>query len=141
MLRNTRIRSIYRLPGNLDAPARARQIALRELADAPSTEVVEDAELLLSEITAERIGAPGPSDPRRRPSSEPQITIDVRKSPTQHRWMVIDRGTPTLPGGLRSTALDKIARAWGVTRRSGLTRTWFEIDPKSRPPRAPRSPR
>ncbi len=98
----------------------ARGIAERELDGTESPEQIEKVSLLLSEITAERVG--------RSLYSHPRLTIDVRKSPRQDRWAVIDRGLPSLPAGLRSTALDKIADAWGVSRKSGLTRTWFELD-------------
>ncbi|HET9074083.1 MAG TPA: hypothetical protein VFN48_05850 [Solirubrobacteraceae bacterium] len=133
MLRPTRIRSIYRVTPDRDAPAVARRIAAHELADVPSTEIVENAELLLSEITAERLTASQASDPRRTEiAPEQRITIDVGKSRERQRWAVVDRGSPSMPAGLRSAALDKIAQAWGVSRRMGLTRTWFELEDRSR---------
>jgi hypothetical protein len=126
MVRITRIRSIYRIPGGPDAPAKARSIAAQELGDSESPEVLENASLLLSEITAERLelGDASREDPRR---TDPRLTIDVRQTPDSSGWSVIDRGAPALPAGLRSTALDEIADAWGVTRRAGLTRTWFRL--------------
>lgn len=125
MARRTRIRSIYRIPGGPDAPARARRIAARELGASESPEALENASLLLSEITAERQKSDaGQLDPR--------LTIDVRQSPEASGWAVIDRGEPALPSGLRSTALDEIADGWGVSRRSGLTRIWFRLSRMSR---------
>ena len=134
MLRPTRIRSIYRVAPDRDAPAVARRIAAAELADVPSPEIVENAELLLSEITAERLTASQASDPRSEDGVAPEqrITIDVGKSRDRQRWAVVDRGYPSMPAGLRSAALDKIAQAWGVSRRKGLTRTWFELEDRSR---------
>ncbi len=121
MIRKTRIRSIYRLAGGPDAPAKARRIAAEELGGTESPEVLENASLLLSEITTERLEHDQATD------SDPRLTIDVQRTPEVSDWGVIDRGDPALPAGLRSTALDEIADAWGVSRRSGLTRTWFEL--------------
>ena len=126
MVRLTRIRSIYRIPGGPDAPAKARIIAARELGDTESPEVLENASLLLSEITAERLELDGVSHDDQR-LTDPRLTIDVRQTPDSSGWSVIDRGAPALPAGLRSTALDELADDWGVSRRSGLTRTWFRL--------------
>ncbi len=121
MVRKTRIRSIYRIPGGPDAPAKARRIAAQELNGAESPEVLENASLLLSEITAERLELDTTSH------ADPRLMIDVRQTADDSGWCVIDRGEPALPAGLRSTALDEIAEAWGVSRRAGLTRTWFKL--------------
>jgi hypothetical protein len=121
MVRRTRIRSIYRIPGGPDAPAKARRIAARELGADESPEVLETASLLLSEITAERL------ELDRVGHTDPRLTIDVRQTPESSGWSVIDRGAPALPTGLRSTALDEIADSWGISRRAGLTRTWFKL--------------
>ena len=121
MVRKTRIRSIYRIPGGPDAPDKVRRIAAQELRDVDEPDVLENASLLLGEITADRLRRDEevPTDPR--------LTIDVRQTAEHTGWSVIDRGEPALPAGLRSTALDEIAEDWGVTRRSGLTRTWFRL--------------
>jgi hypothetical protein len=121
MVRKTRIRSIYRIPGGPDAPARARSIAAQELRGSESPEVLENASLLLSEITAERLELDAGKH------ADPRLMIDVHQTSDHSGWCVIDRGAPALPAGLRSTALDEIAEAWGVSRRSGLTRTWFRL--------------
>jgi hypothetical protein len=126
MVRKTRIRSIYRIPGGPDAPAKARRIAARELGADEAPEVLENASLLLSEITAERLE----SDRAKHP--DPRLTIDVRQTDETSGWSVIDRGDPALPTGLRSTALDELAQSWGVSRRSGLTRTWFKLSRRQR---------
>ncbi len=126
MVWTTRIRSLYRIPGGPDAPAKARTIAAQELGEAESPEILENASLLLSEITAERLEHDRASHGDRR-LTDPQLTIDVRQTPESSGWSVIDRGEPALPAGLRSTALDELADAWGVTRRGGLTRTWFRL--------------
>lgn len=119
MLRKTRIRSIYRVPRGVAAPETARHITERELDETRFPETAESARLLLSEIMSERLGDPE--------TPEPPLTVDVRRSASRHRWSVIDRGRPQVPAGMRSTALDQIADAWGVSRRAGLTRTWFEL--------------
>jgi hypothetical protein len=121
MARTTRIRSLYRIAGGPGAPAKARRIAAQELGGAESSEGLENASLLLGEITAERTEL----DPKG--SSDPRLMIDVRQSAEQSGWCVIDRGQPALPVGLRSTALEEIADAWGVSRRDGLTHTWFKL--------------
>lgn len=119
MRRKTRIRSIYRITGGPDAAAKAERIAARELDGAETPELVENVCLLLGEILADRLG--------RVSHVEPRVTIDVRQTGNRARWCVVDRGGPSLPGGLRSTALEEIADAWGVSRQEGMTRTWFEL--------------
>jgi hypothetical protein len=122
MVRKTRIRSIYRIPGGPDAPARARRIAALELEGSDeSPEGLENASLLLGEMTAERV------EIDTRTHADPRLMIDVRQTPDHSSWCVIDRGEPALPAGLRSTALDELTEAWGVSRRAGLTRTWFRL--------------
>ena len=119
MVRKTRIRSIYRIPGGPDAVAKARQVAISALRDTDAPELIENVSLLLGEIMADRMS---------RNHTDPRLTIDVRHAGNHHRWCVVDRGTPTLPNGLRSTALDEIAEAWGVSRKAGLTLTWFQLN-------------
>lgn len=124
MLRKTRVRTIYRLPNGSRAAAASREIAARELGEFGATEDVEDTGLLLSELVAERVA--------QQPVMDRALIVDVLRAPRNcHRWSVIDRGTPTVPGGLRSVTLDAIAYSWGVSRVRGLTHTWFELRAQS----------
>jgi hypothetical protein len=113
-MRTTRIRTIYRLPEGPSAPAAAQRIAAHELAHAQvGAEAAESTELLLSELVHERRRNPG-------------LMIDITRA-GRNRWCVLDRGNPSLPGGLRSEALETLADSWGVSRNRGLTQTWFEL--------------
>jgi hypothetical protein len=118
MLRRIRTRTIYMVRNEAAPSASAKQIADREL-DNTHPEAVENATLLLGALVAER---------QAQPRLGASITVDVlRASRGRQRWCVVDSGLPALPAGIRSTALDALADAWGVSRHRGLTRTWFEI--------------
>jgi len=119
MLKRTRTRTIYTLRAGTAPVLSAQEIAARELIDGhPDT--VENATLLLGALVAERQEQPMPST---------SMTVDVLRARRGHqRWSVVDSGLPSLPVGLRSTALDALAVAWGVSRERGLTRTWFELE-------------
>jgi hypothetical protein len=119
MLRRIRTRTIYMLRTGTTASLSAQQIADRELSDT-HPETVENAILLLGALVADRQAQTQLVSSR--------MTVDVvRGSRGRQRWAVVDAGLPALPAGLRATALDALADAWGVSRERGLTRTWFEI--------------
>lgn len=118
MLKRIRTRTIYRLRTGTATSRSAEQIAAREISDS-DPEAIENAALLLKAVVAER---------QEQPLLGPSVMVDVVRAPRgRQRWSVVDSGSPSLPKGLRSTALDELADAWGVSRRNGLTRTWFEI--------------
>jgi anti-sigma regulatory factor (Ser/Thr protein kinase) len=118
------------LPARASAARTARR-HLAELAAHVPTEVLDTARLLVSEVVgnAYRHAGLGPDDP---------IRLRVRVA-DRVRVEVVDGGRgfdgrprpavgPHEVGGYGLVLVDRLASRWGVSRRGGVTRVWFELD-------------
>jgi anti-sigma regulatory factor (Ser/Thr protein kinase) len=120
------------LPPEAESLAQARRMVL-DVAEAPG-EVVEDAQLVLTELLANEIkhGRYDPSDPlicsvRRAPTS---LRIEVRHSGPPFR-MPLRRVDPPLKGretGFGLALITRLADRWGVDDARGVRQVWAEID-------------
>jgi hypothetical protein len=113
------------LPASAAAPAMARE-TFASLADALTSELVRDAQLLVSELVTHRV----------RLVREGTLLLDVSMTGGGVRVQVtgdergsarppVDSGEPALGWELQIVA--EIADRWGI-RQNGLTTIWFELD-------------
>jgi anti-sigma regulatory factor (Ser/Thr protein kinase) len=118
------------LPAGAEASAIARQF-VADNRDHLSLDMVEDAQLLVSEIVSNAVRY-----------GRPQITLAMRISPPGVGIVVTDEGValPTLPGhppdasqpsGRGLLILDAIASSWGITPHESHPgkAVWFELAP------------
>jgi hypothetical protein len=130
-----RVRAIYRIDAEDDGPARARAIVDRELGTLVTRRMLEELELMVSELVTNGIKF-GTSDMHEALTLNLLIDAGVRCE-------VISPGAPFLAGeavrrhrwGLRMVAA--LADRWGVQRVSEGTLVWFESGPTSGPPEPP----
>jgi two-component sensor histidine kinase len=122
-----RVRAIYRIDAEDDGPARARAIVDRELGTVVTRRMLEELELMVSELVTNGIKF-GTRD--RHETLTLNLCIDARI-----RCEVISPGPPFLAGealrrhrwGLKMVAA--LADRWGVERVSEGTQVWFETGP------------
>jgi two-component sensor histidine kinase len=134
-----RVRAIYRIDAEDDGPARARAIVDRELGTLVTRRMLEELELMVSELVTNGIRF-GSSD--RHQALTLNLCIDARI-----RCEVISPGPPFAAGeairrhrwGLKMVAA--LADRWGVQRVSEGTQVWFETGPTSPPTRCTAGPR
>jgi hypothetical protein len=122
----TAVRPITRLlPISAAAPAMGRE-TLASLTDVLSTELVRDAQLLVSELVTHRVRLVG----------EGTLRFDVSVTATGVRVQVTDDGRRSAPPPLEAgepalgwelQIVAEIADRWGM-RQNGLTTVWFELD-------------
>jgi hypothetical protein len=115
------LRAIYRIEREEGGPARARAIIDWELRDRVSLPVLEELELMISELVT------GGLDGAERSA---EITLDLRLeeivrcsvlTPRTSVGEVDGRG-----GGWGLNAVAWLADRWGITQVGGTTRVWFE---------------
>jgi anti-sigma regulatory factor (Ser/Thr protein kinase) len=132
---NPPVRTLYKIDARPAGPAQARRIVVRECSRRVSARVLEDFELLVSELVTNRIvhGEPG---------ADNTVLLDLRMNSTL-RCAVSDHGSGSgrrdaalseaaereriggRPAGLR--LVNRIANRWGSHRtRTGGTRVWCE---------------
>jgi anti-sigma regulatory factor (Ser/Thr protein kinase) len=118
----------FEVAGGLDAAVAARH-RLRARCAWPEGRVEDDVALMLVEVVtnAVRHGGMGPDD---------VVRIDVTQGPGVARVSVCDSGPGFRPGlrepdpasgGWGLVLVDRLARRWGVSRRRGVNRVWFEV--------------
>jgi two-component sensor histidine kinase len=125
-----RVRAIYRIDAEDDGPARARAIVDRELGTLVTRRMLEELELMVSELVTNGIKF-GP------PDRHQALTLNLCIDASTIRCEVISPGPPFAAGeairrhrwGLKMVAA--LAERWGVQRVSEGTQVWFETVPTS----------
>jgi serine/threonine-protein kinase RsbW len=120
-----------RLPADPGACAEARA-RLEGLRSRVGDEIVEDAELLASELVANSVR-------HSRFCSSERVRLQAELDPDRLRVRVSDPGPGFRPGpgkpvprpfggGWGLVLLDRIADRWGVEPSAGANTVWFELD-------------
>lgn len=110
------------------APAAARSFIRAHLEQLDLTDLVEDAELLVSELVTNSVVHTASSS----------VAVELhRPDDGRLRCVVVDRATDTAPtvqdpdlrtiGGRGLLIVEAVARRWGVDRRPSETAVWFEL--------------
>lgn len=115
--------------GGPEAPSHARAELQRHLSGQLSGRLLEDAELLLSELVTNSVthGRVGPGD---------SLGLRLGASPDRVRVEVLDPGPgfdpaarrdPQAPGGFGLHLVRELADSWGVSAAETPTKVWFEL--------------
>jgi hypothetical protein len=120
---HARLRLLYQIDASPDGPARARKIVASELTQLVPRPVVEDVELMISELVTDGVL-------RGRQAPDAKITLDLQIN-GQLRCAVTSSGHGFGADGAMSRmsrrVLERLAARWGVQRtRPGTRVTWFE---------------
>lgn len=119
------------LPGGPGAAARARRLIERELRGRLPQQMLEDVELLVTELVANVVRHGGGD-----PGSSLQVLLEGRRPGLRVEVVNAERGTsvparraPDLEGGggLGLNLLETMASRWGI-RSWPRTAVWFEVD-------------
>jgi anti-sigma regulatory factor (Ser/Thr protein kinase) len=119
------------LRGGIDAARRSRRVLEAELRGRVPDDVLEEAELLTTELVANGVRHGGAG-------SDATLSLRVEGRPGGLRVEVADPGgnpfrvAPRLAdvehgGGLGLQIVDQLARRWGVANQAPTT-VWFELD-------------
>lgn len=134
---NPPVRALYKIDARPDGPCQARRIVVRECSRRVSQQILEDFELLVSELVTNRIlhGEPGLDNTvllDLRINSTLCCAVSDHGSGAGHRD---DRLSAAMqrdrcggrPPGLR--LVNRLADRWGTHRtRTGGTRVWCETE-------------
>jgi anti-sigma regulatory factor (Ser/Thr protein kinase) len=116
------------LPNEPASAAKARAAVARSFAGLPD-ELLEDAQLLVSEAVANAIAHAGAG-------VDAPIRLSGYLDGTLARIEVADEGPGFDPAverrGMGSRIFDELATAWGVDRIRQRATTWFELDAAAR---------
>ena len=121
---------VLQLSKGLDAPATARRFVAEEAAQLP-TELVADAELLVSELVTNAVVHGRDAITLRVNVHPPGIGIAVHDRGDADVEMPPDPPDPSRPGGRGLLIVRALATAWGVTPSDpppGKT-VWFRLEP------------
>jgi anti-sigma regulatory factor (Ser/Thr protein kinase) len=122
----TYVRAIYSIDAKADGPARARRIVAEELGELVSPPILENLQLLVSELVTNGIvhGAG---------TSKDTVMLDLLADDGV-RCAVIDHGPGFIPSdparehhGMGLKIVEQLADRWGVVRSQQETRVWFEL--------------
>src|SRR3954468_23532491 len=121
----------FQFPPADDAPAQARA-ALEVFAQILSPEVLEDVQLVVSELVTNSVkfGPKRPITLALSVGTEAIVSGEVIDQGDGEQAKIEMTPEPTVDGGWGLHLIDQVATKWGV--REGSTHVWFEIGPRGR---------
>jgi len=129
LVTNSRVRALYKIDPQPEAPAEARRIIAEELSSRLSAEVLDDIKLMVSELVTNGVvhGA-GPAD---GPvildlCVNGDICCRVLNQGSAFAAGPKPRPKATWPGGWGLELVEQLSDRWGMERTSHRTEVWFE---------------
>lgn len=120
------------VPNRPEAPREVRRKVRAQLEDALEARLIENLELLLTEVVTNAVkysgSGPGSAIQVRIELDEEIVSVSIRD-----QGPGFDPGAPTRPvaqtggGGFGLFLLDQISTRWGVERQGDAFRVWFRL--------------
>jgi anti-sigma regulatory factor (Ser/Thr protein kinase) len=125
---DSRVRALYKIDPQPEAPAEARRIIAEELSSRLSARVLDDIKLMVSELVTNGVvhGGDGAGD---------AVMLDLSVN-GDIRCRILDHGpgfaaglghaSPARTGGWGLGLVEQLSDRWGMERSSHRTEVWFE---------------
>ncbi len=121
---DSRVRALYKIEPQPEAPAQARRIIADELASRLSGPVLDDVKLMVSELVTNGV-VHGSTEPDAPVMLDLLVNGDIRCRVLDHGHGFVDGPRREGPGGWGLHLVEQLSDRWGMRCSPQQTEVWF----------------